>query len=650
MFVKIRKFKFLKGPNLIAPTKGVNCQFELDFSALKDNKSYLEFIQSSLNRFRSDIGQSPVDLPEGNQLTDSEKIAGFLCYFINAIHANLGVRLTYLRSHGSGDNRKAVIFIEYKYEYLIQRATQVVVDFVNYGFEKERYLTDPSAVGDFLEKGIAAIDELHDRFVPRLELKALFEVLEERRIPWRFRSEVEKILDIGYGRKQTSNFNNLYEIEPHLGFRKTDNKVRTAVLLDEVGLPSTGARKAKDFDDACAIVDEFGFPVVTKPLIGMRGAGVTTDIRDKSHLQEAYERAKELYPEVLVERYLEGSDYRIFVFNGKYAGCLKREVTILKGDGIRSIDELVAEINAEPWRNTPERAGSYYVKKDEFTTNLIKRQGYDWTSIPKAGCEVRMQYAANTILGGSVEPVLEGIHPANIEMAERAAQQFGLKLCGIDFLSKDIGVPYWENGAAICEVNGWPAFSLMSLAGDKALKELAAKGLEATYPLDKSAEMPLVMIIGEDTGFTMSLRKALQEKGLSTSVASAAGAHIGIAPAIFQDKPVKALNAVLYDKCADAIIVEESGENIKKYGLIVQSISYLVILDEPKVGDQPVPRILNLAASVARHGIFCSEDAPSVFAKAQEVAAEYDLECHARSKSEFLNDLVNKISHLHSLG
>ena len=65
-------------------------------------------------------------------------------------------------------------------------------------------------------------------------------------------------------------------------------------------------------DEAWAIAQDIGLPVVVKPQDGNQGKGVTVNITTREQLDMAYRVAAEI-GEVMVERFLPGSDYRLLV-------------------------------------------------------------------------------------------------------------------------------------------------------------------------------------------------------------------------------------------------------------------------------------------------------------------------------------------------
>ena len=72
-----------------------------------------------------------------------------------------------------------------------------------------------------------------------------------------------------------------------------------------------------------------------------RGAGNEADVRS------AYAVAENYGSEVLVERYLPGSDYRLLVVGERLVAASRREPPLVIGDGKHTVRQLVDKVNAD---------------------------------------------------------------------------------------------------------------------------------------------------------------------------------------------------------------------------------------------------------------------------------------------------------------
>lgn len=267
------------------------------------------------------------------------------------------------------------------------------------------------------------------------------------------------VYQLGWGSKARRMDRSITDLDSFLGARLSQNKLATAALLRMAGLPApTHQLVAKD-TQLVGIANKIGFPIVVKPADRERGEGVTVDVLDLESLQQAYQVALDISPskQVIVERQVEGICHRLFIANGSMLYALKRLPISVVGDGRKTVERLVeSEVELQnalpPWR----RSG--IVPIDDLALLELRRLGLGPDSIPAAGARVGLRRIESTAWGGVDEDVADTIHPENVKIAIRAAELFGLNIAGIDIISPDIAIPWYENGAIINEVNLSPLF------------------------------------------------------------------------------------------------------------------------------------------------------------------------------------------------
>ena len=66
-------------------------------------------------------------------------------------------------------------------------------------------------------------------------------------------------------------------------------------------------------DEAKEAAREIGFPIVIKPINGNQGKGVSLNIQSIDEIPDAFRIAAEISENILVEEYVKGNDYRVFV-------------------------------------------------------------------------------------------------------------------------------------------------------------------------------------------------------------------------------------------------------------------------------------------------------------------------------------------------
>ncbi len=102
--------------------------------------------------------------------------------------------------------------------------------------------------------------------------------------------------------------------------------------------------------EAIAVFNEIGAAVVVKPDVGNHGKGATINITTLEELKTAFQVAKARHPDVIVEEYVHGFDFRLLVIIGVLVAAARREPAHVIGDGKASINDLIGKVNADPRR------------------------------------------------------------------------------------------------------------------------------------------------------------------------------------------------------------------------------------------------------------------------------------------------------------
>src|SRR5699024_1087407 len=109
----------------------------------------------------------------------------------------------------------------------------------------------------------------------------------------------------------------------------TGNKDLAKELFSKHGVPvPAGKRFKKDIQNEEIIfyANKLGFPLVLKPTNGYQGKGVIANIRDINHLRDSLIHVREVlnYPDVLIEQYIPGEEYRVFVVEDNVVAAINR--------------------------------------------------------------------------------------------------------------------------------------------------------------------------------------------------------------------------------------------------------------------------------------------------------------------------------------
>ena len=265
------------------------------------------------------------------------------------------------------------------------------------------------------------------------------------------------IYQIGWGSKARRLDRSSSELDGAIGAKLAQNKVATANVLRQAGLPAPVQMLVATQNEAMDAAQQIGYSVVVKPLDRDRGVGVTLDVSSPEQLAAALDHAlaSSKVKQAIVERQVPGTCHRLFIANDGLLYAVKRHPMSVSGDGRRTVRQLVDEAVARE-RQLPPWLRSGLAPLDELAFAELARAGLSADSVPDKGAMVMLRRSESTQWGGIDEDMTAVVHPENARVAVQAARVLGLAMAGVDLITTDISVPWFANGAIINEINYAP--------------------------------------------------------------------------------------------------------------------------------------------------------------------------------------------------
>lgn len=207
------------------------------------------------------------------------------------------------------------------------------------------------------------------------------------------------------------------------------------------------------------LIEKFaGKKVVIKPRTTNCGVGITVfdTPATQEEIKEAVDYAFQYDSSVIVEDYAQGKEYRFVVINGKCISVAHRRSASVVGDGKKTIKELMADKDKEPWHYILENP----MVIDEPLKIFLKNQGLTLDSIPKKDQRIYLRRNSNCSTGGESVDVTDIMPERFKKIAEKATKLFKAKICGVDILIDDLKTPEYSiveinENPGIC-INEWP--------------------------------------------------------------------------------------------------------------------------------------------------------------------------------------------------
>ncbi|AFS77866.1 cyanophycin synthetase CphA [Gottschalkia acidurici 9a] len=443
------------------------------------------------------------------------------------------------------------------------------------------------------------LNEIKERYELGPSTKAIFDEAKKRGIPAR-RLGNDSILELGYGKYSRLVQAALTDSTNSISIDISCNKQLTKQLLMENNIPVSYGDTANSIDEALEIAKEIGYPVVLKPLDGNQGKGVVLNINSPEELEDNFRIPTRYSDSILVEKYIQGKDYRVLVVKDKVSAVAERRAPKIVGDGVHTIKELVSMENENKLRGYGHEKPQTKIRLDRVALNYLEKNNLTEDSVPEVGQIVKLRSNGNISTGGSAIECTNNIHPYNIELAIKAAKIIGLDIAGIDIIAKDISKPITDCGGAIIEVNAVPGLRMHLHPTIGNSINVASDILDSIYPEGTPYSVPIVATTGTNgkTTTTRLIGHSLSRAGKKVGMTTSSGIYIDNKCILKGDNtgPVSARN-VLSSKEIDIALLEVARGGLVRRGLgyDVADIAILTNIGDDHIGLDGIESVEDLA-------------------------------------------------------
>ncbi|AFZ66833.1 cyanophycin synthetase [Deinococcus peraridilitoris] len=411
--------------------------------------------------------------------------------------------------------------------------------------------------------------------------RSLVEEAERRGIPF-LRLDDASLVQMGYGKYQRQIRASITSNTSFIATQTASDKALTKKLLDRAGLPVPQGAVVRSAEDAIRAAQRVGYPVVTKPLDGNHGRGVSLNLNSPEEVRWGFEQARAHSRDVVVEQQYQGNDHRVLVINGEVVAVAERIPAHVVGDGRRTIQELVEEINQDPRRGDGHENVMTRIVIDQHVIDLLARSGLSPVSVPLEGQTVFLRDTANLSTGGTAVDRTNVAHPMNITIARRAAQVIGLDVAGIDMISPDISRSLYESGGGIVEVNAAPGFRMHLEPSQGTPRNVASAVIDSLFPKGTPCRMPIIAITGTNgkTTTTRMVAHILRHAGKVVGFTTSNGIYVDGELVMSGDTTgPRSAKVILGDPTVDVAVLETARGGILREGLAFERCDVGAVLN-----------------------------------------------------------------------
>jgi len=265
-----------------------------------------------------------------------------------------------------------------------------------------------------------------------------------------------------------------------------ENKVVTKKVLAEKGLRVPKGYEVSSLEEA---VQKFNYiknkPIVIKPKSTNFGLGITIFKNGTSSVEnysKAIEFALKEDKDILIEEFIEGTEYRFFVIEGKTEAVLLRVPANVVGDGKHTIRELVEQKNSDSLRGDAKKTPLKKIELGEIEKFQLSEQRLNFDSILAVNEVAYLRENSNISTGGDSVDMTDEVHENYKELAVEIANAMMAKVCGVDLIISDIKEEVNETNYGVIEANFNPMMMMHIYPHSGKSRRLSLNVLKMLFP------------------------------------------------------------------------------------------------------------------------------------------------------------------------
>jgi cyanophycin synthetase len=554
--MKTDSLRALRGPNLWSDDTLLEVVLDVDSDV--PTPAMLGHQRGLLTKELADMTQAIWDQSEAGKSHHGE--ACLLAELTAAIERTAGSEIAPPTVHELVPGSRCRVLVQYQEEEVGRRALALALELLAAARTGERV---------DVETATKELRKLNQSVRLGPSTGAIVRAAEARGIPTRRLTE-GSLVAMGYGSRQRRIWAAETDRTSAIAESIAQDKELTKSLLAAVGVPVPEGRTVESAEEAWTAAQAIGVPVVVKPRKGNQGRGVSVALRTREAVMAAYDNAVAQEDEVMVERHVEGCDFRLLVIGGRLISAARRVCPTVVGDGTHTITELVEIVNQDPRRGEDHATALSKLRLDAIGREMLATQGMTIDTVPAAGQTVILRRNANLSTGGSAVDITDEVHPLVAERVIDAAAMVGLDVAGVDVVAARIDQPLDVTRGAIVEINAAPGLRMHLEPSEGTPRPVGEAMVNSMFPQGENGRIPIVAITGTNgkTTTTRCVAHLLQRSGRRVGMTCTDGIYVGGRRIDTGDcSGPKSARAVLSNPRVDAAVLETARGGMLREGL-----------------------------------------------------------------------------------
>jgi cyanophycin synthetase len=569
--MKILQKRIYEGQNIYSHKKCIRLDLDLEgyseisSAQIPNFKMNLIKIIPELKKHRCGIDE---DGGFVKRLEEGTYLAHISEHIIIAIQNNLGLDVSYGKAREI-DGDMYYVIVQYEYKNTVIEVANLAIDLIN-SLIKQRPIK--------YKQRIEIIKDILQNEQMGTTTKAICDAAKEYKLPV-IQLGDSNIYQIGYGKMSRIIEASIGDKTSCVGADMSCDKLLTKQLLKNQGIPVAEGRKALNLFGVLQEAERIGYPVVLKPQFGNKGQDVILNIKNNKQLVDAYINLRKNQKDIIIEKYVQGKDYRVCVVNYDVVAVALRIAPFVIGNGKEDLKALINDINQDPLRGEDHEKALTKVKIDSELNSCLLKRGLYLDYIPKNGEKVFLRENANLSTGGMAIDCTEKICEENIQYCINAAKILGLDICGIDICTKDISIPLHEGNGVVIEINAAPGIRMHHYPSKGKKRNVGKAILEMLYDQNPH-NIPIVSITGTNgkTTTTRLISHVLKKMGNNVGMTSTDGVYLND-KCIHKgdDTGFNSARTILMNKDVEVAVLETARGGLVKKGLAYDVADVAVI-------------------------------------------------------------------------
>lgn len=447
------------------------------------------------------------------RLEEGTYLAHICEHIIIALQNMIGIEVAYGKAREIKGDVYYIVY-ECKYKYTAMKVANIAISLINSLIRGNKFN---------IKNALLEIKNTFNEEKLGPSTLAILKEAKKRGIPI-LRFGKESIFQLGYGSTSKMIEATIGNDTRCLSVDIAGDKYLTKQMLLNQCIPVAYGEVIKGFMHMLLTAKDIGYPVVIKPRYGNQGKGVFVNLKNEEELIRAYKSICEKYDDILIEKYIQGEDFRICMVDYKVVAVSKRISPRVIGNGKDNILKLINDINLDKNRGDGHEKPLTKIKVNDELVNYIRKNSYELSYVPKKGESVILRENANLSTGGTAIDYTDLICDENKKLCERVAKTIGLDICGIDVCCSDISKPI---DGVIIEVNAAPGIRMHEFPNEGKKRSVSSAIVDMMFK-DVNKQIPLVSVTGTNgkTTTTRLISYVLSKAGYSTGMTTTGGIYI----------------------------------------------------------------------------------------------------------------------------